>query len=276
MKFSNPIFWGIVGSLAIMVLFSALMSNESCFEIPVSSERCTTKWDRLFAANPNEIGDTLAGLAGSLALLWIIVTVWLQSRELSEQRKELKNHREEFEKMNTSMREQRFEVSYFEMLAALGRIVEGLHIPPRGEGPIVGRSVFSQLNGDLGWRLQEAAKGRPLTKELVESSYDEFWEKNRPYLSHYFRYLFNYFRLLDESPDARPFHGKLLRSQLAADELTLLFYNCIGSSGRKFEEYAIKFALFDNMDEHDLIDVKHVHFIDRRAFGPDKRGLLKK
>ena len=44
---------------------------------------------------PNEIGDTLAGIAGVLAFLWIIITVWLQSEELAEQRKELKATREE-------------------------------------------------------------------------------------------------------------------------------------------------------------------------------------
>lgn len=49
----------------------------------------------IFLAPANEIGDTLAGIAGVLAFLWIIVTVWLQSQELSEQREELKQTREE-------------------------------------------------------------------------------------------------------------------------------------------------------------------------------------
>lgn len=46
---------------------------------------------------PNEIGDTFAGLAGVLAFLWIIVTVWLQSQALNEQRDELELTRKEFE-----------------------------------------------------------------------------------------------------------------------------------------------------------------------------------
>lgn len=48
---------------------------------------------------PNEIGDTLAGIAGALAFLWIIVTVQLQSRELRAQREELTLAREEYAKM---------------------------------------------------------------------------------------------------------------------------------------------------------------------------------
>ncbi|WP_299662387.1 hypothetical protein [uncultured Ruegeria sp.] len=42
-----------------------------------------------FLTSPsNEIGDTFAGVASVLAFLWIIITVWLQSKELEEQRKE--------------------------------------------------------------------------------------------------------------------------------------------------------------------------------------------
>jgi hypothetical protein len=37
----------------------------------------------------NEIGDTLAGIFAPLAFIWIVVTVFLQSQELAEQRREL-------------------------------------------------------------------------------------------------------------------------------------------------------------------------------------------
>lgn len=46
-------------------------------------------------APANEVGDTLAGIAGSLAFLWLIVTVTLQGKELSAQRYELRLTREE-------------------------------------------------------------------------------------------------------------------------------------------------------------------------------------
>ncbi|MVO15371.1 hypothetical protein [Parasedimentitalea huanghaiensis] len=46
---------------------------------------------------PNEIGDTFAGIAGVLAFLWIIITVWLQSIELREQREVLTLQKDEME-----------------------------------------------------------------------------------------------------------------------------------------------------------------------------------
>ena len=60
-------------------------------------------------APPNEIGDTLAGLAGALAFLWIIVTVSLQSKELKAQREELAATRSEL-KMARQAQEQQVEV----------------------------------------------------------------------------------------------------------------------------------------------------------------------
>lgn len=61
------------------------------------AEHCESKWAHFLASTPNEVGDTLAGFAGVLAFVWIIVTVWLQAQELSEQRQELANQREEME-----------------------------------------------------------------------------------------------------------------------------------------------------------------------------------
>ncbi|WP_171230265.1 hypothetical protein [Ruegeria sp. HKCCA4008] len=57
-------------------------------------------------APANEIGDTFAGVAGVLAFLWIIITVWLQSQELSAQRTELELTRIEFQKMAEAQKKQ--------------------------------------------------------------------------------------------------------------------------------------------------------------------------
>lgn len=64
------------------------------------------RWKAFWHASPNEIGDTIAGIAGTLAFLWIIVTVMiqgnelrLQRRELAMTRRELKAQREASEKM---------------------------------------------------------------------------------------------------------------------------------------------------------------------------------
>lgn len=62
----------------------------ACYETSAAVINCPTKWFYLKQSTPNELGDTLAGFAGALAFIWIIVTVAMQAMELSEQRKEFK------------------------------------------------------------------------------------------------------------------------------------------------------------------------------------------
>ncbi|WP_238372006.1 hypothetical protein [Heliomarina baculiformis] len=89
----------------LFILGVSLLGNlEYCD--PQAAPDCTTKFQAFLNDPPNEIGDTLAGLAGALAFLWIIITVILQSKELSEQRKELKRTRKEFKKMSKAQDEQ--------------------------------------------------------------------------------------------------------------------------------------------------------------------------
>ncbi len=65
---------------------------------PLSCEaECQSRFTILLSSDPNEVGDTLAGFAGALAFVWIIVTVWLQSKELAAQREVLRLTRDEME-----------------------------------------------------------------------------------------------------------------------------------------------------------------------------------
>lgn len=68
----NPMSWGATLSIAFLGLFVAYLDTEG-----------------LSALEPNELGDTLAGLAGGLAFIWIVVAVFMQKAELEAQREEL-------------------------------------------------------------------------------------------------------------------------------------------------------------------------------------------
>lgn len=94
--YANPMFWGVAGTVVLFAIYGRLAFVVDC---DATGLVCRSKWSQFVSAAPNEIGDTLAGLAGALAFLWIIVTVMLQSQELREQRAEMKLQRDEFEKM---------------------------------------------------------------------------------------------------------------------------------------------------------------------------------
>ncbi|OED46406.1 hypothetical protein AB838_20610 [Rhodobacteraceae bacterium (ex Bugula neritina AB1)] len=91
--------WG-TGAIILFVFFV------SGFEHCIDQNGCTNKIARLLEASPNEVGDALAGFAGALAFLWIIVTVLLQGKELAAQREELKLTRKESEKMAAALEAQ--------------------------------------------------------------------------------------------------------------------------------------------------------------------------
>ncbi len=98
-RIGNPVLWGIGFSSVLVGAFAWMFSLEDC-----GLTSCETKWHKFIASSPNEMGDALAGLAGALAFLWIIVTVMLQSQELREQRKEMRLQRDEFEKMGKAQK----------------------------------------------------------------------------------------------------------------------------------------------------------------------------
>ena len=220
-------------------------------------------------SRPSEIGDTLAGIAGALAFLWIIVTVLLQSQELKEQREELKRNREESEIMNQSLRLQIFESTFFSLLKTHNDIVNSIDLVKQNASGVqlttTGRDCFNTFYNRLRSKYdQYKCNG---DEEGLEIAYTFFWTRHQGELGHYFRFLYRAFKILDESEITEDYHIKLLRSQLSDQEMLLLFYNCVSLHGKKFKTLAEKFALFDNMPLELLFNAGHTDLMNKSAFG---------
>lgn len=221
----------------------------------------------LMTSPSNEIGDTFAGIAGVLAFLWIIVTVWLQSQELAAQREELKEQREEFEKMNSIMDSEKFEAMVFEFIKTHNEIVSSIEIEAMEAPPTLsevllhrvtyrGRGCFPYLYKKLSSEYQERKKKHG-DRVALYYAYKKLWNEYGHLLGHYYRFLFNAFRTISESTLAEPHHSRLMRSQISDYELLLLFYNCISPRGEKFTKYAREFSLFDNLPSIKVLDHAH-------------------
>jgi len=221
----------------------------------------------------NEKGDALAGFFGSLAFLVALIALIMQSIELSAQREELKRQANEAQAMNKTMSAQLFEHGFFEMLATLSRIVSDLEFKHRAGEVRKGRAAFERFKKEL---KQSIDFRESKTAEDVAIDYSLFWDNNRSDLSHYFRFLYNFFRYVSESEFAEKRYGKLIRSQLTSEELTLLFYNCLSEDGWKFTRYAEEFELFDNMKPRDLFHPDHARFLDAKVYGENAKFMLGK
>ncbi|WP_420568685.1 hypothetical protein [Thalassovita sp.] len=101
----------LVGVALTLLVCGVFAYSLWCLPVVDTDGSYFTKWSYLKDAAPNEIGDTLAGVAGSLAFVWLVVTVWLQATELREQRNE-------FEKMAEAQEKQ------VDLLTLQGKIFE--------------------------------------------------------------------------------------------------------------------------------------------------------
>jgi hypothetical protein len=256
----NPIVWGLMLSFIVVALFGFLALRQGANEVSGLHE--------FLNSPPNAMGDTLAGFAGTLAFIWIVVTVWLQSSELAEQREQISLQTSEFEKTNDMLAAQRFDQAFFGLLSAYNEIISGIEIS--GNGPTIkGRDCFIRFNDNLRFYYHgQAAQRCAKSVDQIRADYDRFWKLNQTKLGHYFRLLYNAFRFISENPlYAKPHHARLLRSQLSDQELQLLFYNCLSEHGEKFLEYAKQFALFDNLPRELLFHPSNADLMPIEAWG---------
>lgn len=91
--------WLLSLTIAIVLLNVGLL--EDC-----ANEACVSKYEQFLRLKPSEMGDTIAGLFSGLAFIWIIVTVFMQSRELREQRNEIRHQRVATQAMARAMTSQ--------------------------------------------------------------------------------------------------------------------------------------------------------------------------
>lgn len=222
-----------------------------------------------FTSTPNEVGDALAGLAGSLAFLWLITTVFLQGKELKEQRKVLSAQKNEFAEQNANMREQIFDNTFFQMLATLGNIIEGIDLTSTEKGRTAGRDCFRVYYSRLSYNLANFGEGVPDFDVAIE----EFFKKNGHEFGHYFRFLFNFYRFLDQSKYTKDHHFKVLRSTLSDYELLLMYYNCLTPLGKNFQEFLTRYEVFDNISVHEILDPSHLEKYQAAAFGNNSAYL---
>jgi hypothetical protein len=86
---------GYLSTILVICSFVWFSRAEICRDVSNSNVECGTRLEILLLAPFNEIGDTLAGFAGALAFIWLIVTVLIQGLELAAQREELRATRHE-------------------------------------------------------------------------------------------------------------------------------------------------------------------------------------
>ena len=230
----------------------------------------------LITSPPNEIGDTFAGVAGVLAFLWIIVTVWLQSQELAAQREELKltrgeikDQRQATQDMAFAVAEQNFDNFVFELIATHNSILNSMDIKSNSKSQSLyeGRDCFRYFYREFSKPTTGEAMYPTMAQDKTLERYEQMYDKHHSDLGHYFRFVYNMLRAVSESDAAQDKHKKLIRALFSDDELLVIFYNSLTEKGENFIKYAEDFQLFDNLPQERLARSEHKELLPDRCFG---------
>ena len=262
------------------VVFLFLLNFSMVFFIPDKETRGTFG-DQFGAVN---------ALFSGLAFAGLIYTIILQRRDLELQRKDLKLQRDElalnrkemeeqtaeFEKQNETLRIQRFEHTFFNMLSQFQEVVNSLSLT-YGEGgrtiEASGREVFKAAferafvnvfiprNGMpvlMFYGMRNVIKAENLvgySKADVPTNFD-----------HYFRLLYRILKFVRDTPLVTSFNDEyeytsMLRAMLSRYELVWLYYNGLSEYGAdKLKPLIERYAMLKSL-RNDLlvegVDVGH-------------------
>lgn len=232
-------------------------------------------------------------LFSGLAFAGLIYTIILQRRDLVLQRKDLKLQRQElaltrhemeqqtaeFEKQNETLRIQRFENTFFNMLSQFQEVVDSLSAKYRRHGEdivVSGREVFRASFESMPIIVDIPKNGIPyqryigMTYAISNVNMDGYCKADVPtYFDHYFRLLYRILKFVRDTPLVNNFddeyeYTSMLRAILSRYELVWLYYNGLSEYGNeKLKPLIERYAMLKNLRDDLLVENVDVgHYAD--------------
>lgn len=229
----------------------------------------------------NEFGDTagaINGLFSGLAFAGVIYAIFMQRDELEMQRKELSDQKQEFHTQNATLKRQRFENTFFNMLQLHQQITNNITYTFE---TVKKANFVEESNGQEGQSITQTIRGREIFRIAFEvaphegsdektyygmrgllskDGMDGYENSYTPtYFDHYFRLLYRIFKFVAKSPliedEERYDYAAIVRSQLSRYELIWLYYNGLSNYGRqKFKPLIQTYSLLKNLRQELLVD----------------------
>lgn len=205
-----------------------------------------------------------------------------QIREFELQRTELEETRKVFFEQSETLKIQRFENTFFQLVNLYHEIVDKLSYKSEEKRGVFKLGILDFLerikkqNMPYNFEKHEHEKKLPINRIDAErrmvNAYEQFhFQDSNQLFSHYFRSLYHIFKFIAETDlikeDAKQFYATIIRGQLSSDELFLLLYNSMveGLGYPKFLSLAKRFDVFQNFD-FDLINdmLYHMEIYEQR------------
>lgn len=237
------------------------------------------------------VGGFLNPLFALFALFALLYTIVLQVEEMQDMRTEFTRTVEE-------AKVQTFENMFFQMLRLHHEIVGTIIVRDEEEAidmetKIVqrraihtsGRLAFERycelFDDNLDVRdsaIVNAPDNEVYLAELthIRETWEYFWASHHTELGHYFRNLYNIVKLVADTPAARDKkrYIRLIRAQLSAYELKMIFYNCLRPENEPFKKYIEEYAIFEQIQtasvvrrRQSIIPNEHYGYYESGAYG---------
>lgn len=195
-------------------------------------------------------------LFSGLAFTGIIISIFLQSQELSETRRDINRQTKEFESQTFALKKQVFENTFFQLLLVFKTTADNvcinLYDNVDGElvDTIVGGQAFPILfENELSYLYCYDGTKAPL--DIIRETYASFDRRHGPSIGPYFRTLYQVLKMIDDSDMAetdRKIYSNILRAQLSLHELSILFYCGLSAYGDgAFKVYLEKYEFFEHL-----------------------------
>ncbi|WP_320709583.1 putative phage abortive infection protein [Enterobacter asburiae] len=229
-------------------------------------------------------GDSWGALTSVFSALGFFGVLWtLKTQNDSIRRVQKENNRKE---INDIRRD--FENSFFNMLNLLQVIINDMKVKNKitKEVKAEGRGIFlyffkafkSEMirNGYFRVSNNDCEQLKLKMVGVIGNQYSKHFQDKSQNLSHYYRFLFNTFKFIDDAEiddESKKKYANILRAQISNYELIMLFYNSLSIDGEKFRCYFAKYEILYNLPVYKLVYKNHVVLVDKKCWGDNKIAL---
>ena len=262
-------------SVMIVMALVLFLANLCLVFLPYDENERGTFGDQFGAVN---------ALFSGLAFAGLIYTIILQRRDLKLQRRDLRLQREElaltrkemeeqtaeFEKQNETLKIQRFENTFFNMMSQFQEVVNSLSAQYGRGGDIrnaYGREFFKASFDSMIVHVDLSSEEKPrilyggIRNTIKAKGLEGYMGADLPsYLDHYFRLLYRILKFVKDTPLITEFddeyeYTSMLRAVLSRYELVWLYYNGLSDYGvEKLKPLIERYAMLKNLRDDLLVD----------------------
>lgn len=272
-------------SVMIVMVLVLFLSNLCLVFLPYDENERGTFGDQFGAVNALFSGLAFAGLIYTIILQRHDLKLQrrdlrLQREELALTRKEMEEQTAEFEKQNETLKIQRFENTFFNMMSQFQEVVNNLTVMVTTSSGIYeskGRDVFQAqfektvVFVDLKNEAKNKARFRGMKGALEKYNLDGYLYSDTPTcFDHYFRLLYRILKFVKTTSLVTTYEEEyeytaMLRAVLSRYELVWLFYNGLTYGEDKLKPLIERYAMLSNLRTDMLADCSE---IDEGAYAP--------